>query len=147
MHALLMFLALCAGTFIPLQMGMNALLTLHWSKSAPLSSLFSFFLGTVALGILILVSRTPLPSLTSSTAPWYAWIGGLLGAVIVTTLTYLAPRIGALAMMSLLICGQLLASIIFDHYGLVGYPLRPVTVMRIIGVVLLICGVYLINRY
>ena len=147
MHVALLFLALVAGTFMPLQMGLNAMLQQHWSNSAPLASLISFAVGTVALLGFVLCMRIPFPVLITSTAPWYAWIGGLLGAVGVTTLTFLAPRIGALAMFSLLICGQLIASLAFDHFGVIGYPLRPVTLMRALGVVLLIGGAYLVNRY
>lgn len=147
MHAFLFILALFAGTFLPLQMGLNAMVTLHWSQSAPLSSLISFAVGTIVLSFFVFASRIPIPALATSSVPWYAWLGGLLGAIGVTTLTYLAPRIGALAMISLLICGQLFASVVLDHFGIVGYPLRPVTLMRALGLVMLICGAYLVNRY
>lgn len=147
MHITLLFLALFVGTFLPLQMGLNALLQQHWSNSAPLASLISFAVGTAVLFLYVGATRIPIPALASSTAPWYAWLGGLLGAIGVTTLTYLAPRIGALAMISLLICGQLIGSLIFDHFGLVGYSPRPVTLMRCIGVVLLIAGAYMVNKY
>lgn len=147
MHVFLFIFALFAGTFLPLQMGLNAMLTLYWSQSAPLSSLISFAVGTIVLSFFVFASRIPIPALAASTVPWYAWLGGLLGAIGVTTLTYLAPRIGALAMISLLICGQLFASVVLDHFGLVGYPLRPVTLMRALGLVMLIGGAYLVNRY
>lgn len=147
MHTALLFLALCVGTFMPLQMGLNAMINLHWSHSAPIASLISFFVGTIALGTFVLVTKIPIPALSTSTVPWYAWFGGLLGAVGVTTLTFLAPRIGALAMISLVICGQLVGSLIFDHFGVIGYTIRPVTFMRALGVVLLISGAYLVNRY
>lgn len=147
MHITLLFLALFVGTFLPLQMGLNAIINQQWSQSAPIASLVSFFVGTISLAIFVIATRIPIPALSTSTVPWYAWFGGILGAIGVTTLTYLAPRIGALAMLSLLICGQFLSSIIFDHFGLIGYPLRPITLMRALGVVLLIGGAYLINRY
>lgn len=147
MHITLLFLALVVGTFMPLQMGLNAIITQHWSQSAPIASLISFFVGTISLILFVVATRIPIPALSTSTVPWYAWFGGILGAVGVTTLTYLAPRIGAIAMLSLLICGQFISSIVFDHFGILGYPLRPVTFMRVCGVVLLISGAYLVNRY
>ncbi|SIO39391.1 DMT family transporter [Halodesulfovibrio marinisediminis] len=147
MHTALLFLALCVGTFMPLQMGLNAMVNLHWSHSAPIASLISFFVGTIALSLFVYMSKTPIPPFATSTVPWYAWFAGLLGAVGVTTLTFLAPRLGALAMVSLIICGQLIGSVVFDHFGLVGYTIRPVTLMRILGIVLLIAGAYLVNRY
>ncbi|MEZ0574790.1 DMT family transporter [Halodesulfovibrio aestuarii] len=143
----LLFLALFVGTFMPLQMGLNAMISQHWSHSAPIASLISFFVGTIALSIFVVVTKIPIPALSTSTVPWYAWFGGLLGAIGVTTLTFLAPRIGALAMISLIICGQLIGSVIFDHFGFIGYTIRPVTLMRALGVVLLISGAYLVNRY
>ena len=150
MHITLLFLALIVGTFMPLQMGLNAIITQQWSQSAPIASLVSFFVGTISLTLFVVATRIPIPALSTSTmgtVPWYAWFGGILGAVGVTTHTYLAPRIGAIAMLSLLICGQFISSIVFDHFGLLGYPLRPVTLMRVCGVVLLISGAYLVNRY
>lgn len=147
MHLTLLFLALFMGIFMPLQMGLNSMINQQWSQSAPIASLISFFVGTVSLTVFVVVTRTPIPPLSTSTVPWYAWFGGILGAVGVTALTFLAPRIGALAMLSLLICGQFISSMIFDHFGILGYPLRPVTLMRVAGVALLITGAYLVNRY
>lgn len=42
--------------------------------------------------------------------------------------------------------GQMVAALIVDHYGAIGFPAQPVTVWRVIGVVLLVVGVLLIMR-
>lgn len=147
MHALLFLLAICFGLCMPLQMGLNSILQQHWANSALVASFVSFLVGGIALGVFLIIARVPVPALSSSSAPWYAWLGGLIGAVGVTTLTYLAPKIGALAMLSLVIFGQLVGSLIFDHFGLLGYVVRPVSVMRILGVLFLLCGMFLVNKY
>jgi transporter family-2 protein len=74
-------------------------------------------------------------------------IGGLLGGIMVMTTIILAPKIGAVALVSSLLAGQLICSIVLDHQGWVGFSIHPVNGMRIFGILLLISGVYLINRF
>ena len=147
MQTTLIITALVIGGFLPIQMGLNAQLLNNWSQNAVLATLASFIVGTIALVGYMMITRVPVPALSTSTAPWYAWTGGLLGALGVSVLTYLAPRLGALTMISLIICSQLILSIVFDHFGIIGYPLRPITIMRCLGVVLLIVGAFLVTKY
>ncbi len=74
------------------------------------------------------------------------YAGGLLGAVYVVGVIALAPRLGALLTFALVIAGQLLASLLLDHLGLL-YPRHPVNLPRLLGALLLLAGVVLIRRY
>jgi len=79
-------------------------------------------------------------------APWYLWIGGLLGVIYLTATIILAPLLGAATMIGLIIAGQMLASITLDHFGLVGFPVHPLSFWRVFGAIFLIIGVVLIQR-
>jgi len=57
------------------------------------------------------------------------------------------PRIGGLALLALIISGQLGASIVFDHFGWLGFPVREISLGRVGGVVLLAAGVYLVQKF
>ncbi|HCF25840.1 MAG TPA: hypothetical protein DEV81_01150, partial [Cyanobacteria bacterium UBA11049] len=89
----------------------------------------------------------PLPEISRATqAPWYFWIGGLLGVIYLTATIILAPLLGAATMIGLIIAGQMLASICLDHFGLVGFPVHPLGFWRAFGAIFLIVGVVLIQR-
>ncbi len=79
-------------------------------------------------------------------APAWVYIGGLLGVVYVVAVIFLAPKLGGLLTFALAIAGQLLAALLLDHLGWL-YPQRPINLLRLLGVVLLVGGVWLIRRY
>ncbi|WP_407252114.1 DMT family transporter [Klebsiella pneumoniae] len=55
------------------------------------------------------------------------------------------PKLGATTVLALMVVGQMLLSLMLDHYGLLGIPVYPVTGIRLLGVVLLVLGVVLIR--
>lgn len=141
----LVLVALVAGTCIPIQAGVNARLSL-WAGSPLLAAAISFTVGTLVLTAGVLVSRVPLPGLSSAaTQPWWLWCGGALGAFFVAVTIFLAPRLGATNMLAWLLAGQMLAALLLDHFGLLGYPLHSLSIGRLAGVVLLVAGVLLIR--
>jgi transporter family-2 protein len=143
----LALLALAAGTCIPTQAGINARLSL-WARSPALAATISFLVGTVVLTGYVLAARLPLPALRSAAAqPWWLWSGGVLGAFFVAVTIYLAPRLGATNMLAWVLAGQMLAAMTLDHFGLLGYPLHPLSLGRLAGIVLLIAGVLLIRIF
>ncbi|MEW6348738.1 MAG: DMT family transporter [Thermodesulfobacteriota bacterium] len=147
MDWLYILIALIAGAFIPTQAGINSQLR-DWTGDAALAALISFAVGTLALWVYSLVMRIPWPPLrTAIDLPWWIWTGGLGGAFFVAVTVVLVPRLGAATMVGLMIAGQVLAGIVFDHYGLNGYQVRPATLLRIAGAILLVTGVVLIRRY
>ncbi len=140
-------LALLAGLAVAIQTGVNAQLRLVVSNPT-LTALLSFTVGTVILSVYVLVtSHHTLPSVhTLTNIPWWKWLGGVMGAFYITTVVIIAPKIGAANTLGFIVAGQLISAVIFDHFGLVGFVVRPVTLLRILGVVFLIVGVYLIRR-
>jgi bacterial/archaeal transporter family-2 protein len=140
------FLGLAAGLGLTIQVGMNTQLR-KVLNSAFSAALISFTVGTLTLVALIVVTRTTLPSRTMlAEVPAWAWFGGLLGAFIVAISTVVAAQLGATSLLVLGLAGQLAMALVVDHYGWLGLPEHPLTLMRFMGVALVGAGVWLITR-
>jgi transporter family-2 protein len=140
-------LALAAGATVPTQAGINARLNL-FTQSPVISAGISFAVGTLVLAVYALVLRIGLPPLGAAAGhPWWIWGGGALGAFFVSAVIVLAVKLGATAMVALVLAGQLIMSIVLDHFGALGYPIHPINGWRLVGVGLLMVGAYLIKRF
>jgi transporter family-2 protein len=81
-------------------------------------------------------------------APWYLWpAGGVLGVTYLTGNILLAPKLGAGALVALVVAGQLVFSVLLDHFGWLGFAQHPAGVARVAGCSLMIAGVFLISRF
>ena len=113
-----------------------------------LGALIFFLSLTFGLVAYTLVARIPLPALAGIGAhPWWIWIGGALGAFFVTATIILVPKLGATTMVTTVLAGQMFASLLLDHFGALGYPLHPVSLGRVAGVLLVCVGVWLIKAF
>lgn len=140
-------LVICIGLTVPIQAGVNAQLG-RFIGNPLFAGLISFVVGTLTMLTLMLLGRASWPTLESfSSVPWWAWCGGMFGAVFVLGTLLIAPRLGATTMLGLIVAGQLTSSLIFDQFGWVGYPHHPISVMRLVGVGLLVLGVFLVQRF
>ncbi|NOI21906.1 DMT family transporter [Vibrio mediterranei] len=141
----LVILSVVVGVGLVSQAGVNAQLKVGMSSSLQ-AAFVSFVVGTAVLGILVVIEGKPwFPQGSISSLPWWAWIGGLLGAFNIAMSIYLAPQLGALALAISIVCGQVIASIFYDQYGLLGYPTIEMTPQRIGGAFLIILGVMLVT--
>ena len=139
--------AFVAGAMIPFQAGVNAQLA-QWLGSPIRAAFVSFLVGTVALLALAALVFKPLPSAGRlDEAPWWVWIGGLLGAFYVAGSIVTAPRLGAATLIALVVAGQSLASLVVDHFGWVGFEEHHVSLGRIAGLALLFAGVVLVRVF
>ena len=139
-------LAVAAGVSVVVQQVLNANLGAALN-SAAWSGFTSYLLGLVCMVVLAAVLQDPVPSLAIATrVSWWAWSGGIFGAVFVGLAIFLVPQIGAATFLALLVSGQMLASVAFDHFGWLGLVQRTLDLPRLIGVGLLIAGVVLIRR-
>jgi transporter family-2 protein len=140
-------LALFAGAMMPTQAAINNKLATV-VESPILAALVSFFVGTLGLFAYALVSGAPLGNLTSArNAPAIAWIGGLLGAFFVASAVILVPRLQVAMTFSLIVAGQMIVTLIIDHFGLLGVEVKPISLARIGGILLILAGVVLIRRF
>ena len=147
MGQLYILVALAIGLLLPLQVGINA--ELAQRVSSPITaSFFSFAVGTIGLMICLWVSRVPWPDWnTVTTFPVWLWLGGLIGAFAVFGGVISGPKIGLLSLVALVLTGQLVASLIMDHNGWLGLPVRELSLGRTLGSVLLLVAVILIHKY
>ena len=140
-------LALMAGAMMPTQAAINNKLAGY--VASPISAAFiSFLIGTVGLFAYMLATGVPVSNITNiKDAPPVAWLGGLLGAFFVTCTVILAPRIGVAMTFSLIVAGQMMITLVLDHFGFLGLEERPVSFSRVLGVLLITGGVILIRRF
>ena len=142
-----LLLALVAGAMMPTQAAINNKLSV-FVDSPILAALISFFVGTLGLFVYVLISGVPLSNLVSAkNAPAALWIGGLLGAFFVTSTVVLVPRLGVAMTFSLIIAGQMLITLVIDHFGLLGVPVKEVSLARGGGILLITAGVILIRKF
>jgi bacterial/archaeal transporter family-2 protein len=108
---------------------------------------FSFLVGTIALVALASVLRGGLSSLGEvGRVPWWALIGGLLGAVYVFVALEAVRTLGASGLTAVVIAGQLAISVLIDRFGLLGIAKQQIAAPRIVGLALLAAGVVLVVR-
>jgi transporter family-2 protein len=145
--SLLWLLALVAGALIPVQAAANAALSKSIRGNVPFSALALFVVAGAVTALAVLVSRDSIPTAASlRAAPWWSYVGGLIVAFYVFSITFLAPRLGVGTAISLVVTGQILAALTIDHFGLLRSLTFPLTPARLLGAVLMGIGVFLALR-
>ena len=140
-------LVLIAGMLAPVQAGVNFILSQH-VKSFFMAALISFIVGSIGLFLYCVFTKVQFPKLhTFIYSPWWIWLGGLCGAFLVTVTIAAVPKLGATTMFAVFLAGQMIASLILDHFGLLNYPIHTLNIWRVIGVILLFAGVFLIKKF
>lgn len=135
------------GICFGIQVAVNGQLT-GVLGSAIHAGFISFVVGTLALLILLAVTRPSLRITVPAGAqrnPWWMWLGGLLGALYVTGVAFLSPEIGSAATVIVTQTGIIAGSLAVDHFGLLSAPRKPVQPLQVIGLVIMIGGVMIMN--
>ena len=141
----LLALAAVAGAVVPFQSAINS--NLARGLGHPLwATLASLLVSVLVLLPVILALRLPLPSMAFiSKAPLWIWAGGAFGVCFVALAVMLLPKLGASGFVALALAGQVIASMVLDHFGLFGLMEKQLTLPRVSGALLLIAGVVLIQ--
>jgi bacterial/archaeal transporter family-2 protein len=139
-------LAALAGAGIATQSGTNAVLG-RMLGHPMWASFWQFAAGTVLMVVIMVVMRVPVPAFaaTAATGPWWVWIGFITGSFFVVAGLSLSPVIGVGGFIAALVAGQMIASLLLDHFGLVGLAVRPLTLARMVGAAMIVGGVLLIQ--
>lgn len=138
-------LVFIAGAMVAIQAPTNAMLA-KAGGSPVLAALISFAVGTTALlGVWLMSGNRPAASAFAG-LPWYAWIGGLYGAVFVAVAAYAAPKIGVASLITIGIAGQIAMALWLDHVGAMGLAREPINAGKVIGALLVVAGVVLVRR-
>jgi bacterial/archaeal transporter family-2 protein len=140
--------ALICGAVLTTQVGGNTLLGKSIGNSY-IPAAVNMVTGLVFTVLLLLIVHKPMPSVAQlRAAPWWTWLaGGFLGTAYLTGNILLAPKLGAAALVGLVVTGQLLFAVLADNYGWLGFEPHPATLWRGVGCVLMMGGVFLIAKY
>ena len=141
-----LLLAILAGALLPIQAGVN--LQLRGLIGHPLTAtLVSFVVGAIGLAAVAGAVRAPMwLGGAWGRSEWWHWSCGLLGAVYIVGTIVLAPRLGAATFVAALVAGQMITSLVIDHYGWVGFAEHAISPLRVLGAVLVVGGVVLVQR-
>jgi transporter family-2 protein len=143
---LYLVIVVLAGALIATQSGVNSQLA-RAAGHPVFAATISFVVGSLGLLACSFVLRGAWAGPAALTqAPWWVWTGGLMGAVFVSTTAWLAPVLGAATLVSVAVAGQMVFALVLDHYGLVGFPVRTMSLGRAVGAGLLVAGVVLIRK-
>lgn len=123
----------------------------------PLTSMMSERIGTVESVFIVhlggaLFAAVPLLLFRGGnlgnwrSVPWYALAAGIFGLVILSAVSYTIPRIGVLTSVTLIIVAELVTGAILDHFGLLGATVRLIDPARLLGVLVLLLGTWLVMR-
>ena len=139
-------LSILAGVAVAFQTGVNSQLRTD-TNNPVLTALISFGVGTILLMVLYFSFFRQSPIFPPGVNPtWWKFTGGTLGVLYVTAVVIAAPRIGAANSLAFIVGGQFVTAIVIDHFALMNMPLTSISLTRIVGIVLLLAGVYLIQR-
>ena len=134
------------GATLALQVGMAA--TMRGHVGSPMAAaLVNFAVGTMFLFIAVALGRGSLAGLAQvGAAPWWAWGAGILGGLYITASAAFGSSLGGATFLALVVAGQMIAALALDHYGWLGFPVRPLDAWRVGGALLVIAGMLLLAR-
>jgi bacterial/archaeal transporter family-2 protein len=148
MQWVLYVFAAAAGAMNAIQPGCNSTLgrTLDQPFVAALTVLAVSFTSILTLGLLL--GQLAWPGGTKiAEVPWWAWIGGMLGANYLMSMLFVAQRVGAAMFMGLTVTVAILTSLMLDHFGWVGFHQHSINWGRALGCLLMISGLGLIAKF
>lgn len=144
---LFILLSLLAGAMIPFQSAMNA--QLGKSLQSPYySALTVFVVAFIGLAIYILAARYSTPSGSQfAAAPKWSYLGGIFGGTYILLIVICAPKLGIGNVTVVVLLGQIIAAVFIDQFGLLNAMVHRITWQRLLGVALMIAGVYLVRKF
>lgn len=140
-------LAVCAGMAFTIQSALNAQVR-QLTGNPFQASLYSYVGGTVTFLVCLFIGNMSVipPNSILTEIKWWQLTGGMFGAFYVYAIIMTVDKISSANMFSLLIAGQLLLAVLFDHFGLLGLNIHKLTTFRLLGIVILVIGVYIIQK-
>jgi len=139
-------IAFLAGTFLPIQAGLNT--RLGKAIESPVhASLISFIIGAFTVLLYCLVTKQYVAWAGMKSAPIYVWLGGALGAFYVTAIILAFPQIGPAMTFGLVVAGQMIISVLLDHFNILVAQQHSINIWKLSGIVLIVLGVIIIRRF
>lgn len=139
-------IAFASGAFLPIQAGLNT--KLGKSIASPVhASMISFLVGVLTVLVYTQITKQPVTWAGVKTAPWYSWVGGVLGAFYVTAIILAFPKIGPALTFGLVVAGQMVIAVVLDHFNILVAQQHSINIWRLLGIVLIIAGVVIIRKF
>ncbi len=137
---LILFIGLAGGIAVGLQSPLASMIS---QRLGIFESVFIVHIGgaLVALIPLLFIGGGKLGQWRS--LPWYALFAGVFGLIVIGAISYMIPRVGVAASIITVVAGQLLVGTILDHFGWLGAAERPLDLTRVIGMIVVLVGVWL----
>ena len=136
---LIILVGLAGGVAVGLQSPMASMIS---QRLGVFESVFIVHVGGAVIALLpMLIYGSKLSQWRS--LPWYTLAAGVFGLVVIGAVSYMIPRVGVAASITTVVAGQLLVGVLLDHFGLLGASVRALDVTRIIGLIVLLVGVWL----
>lgn len=142
--AILILLGLLGGVAVGLQGPLSSLMS---GKIGILESIFIVHIGGAVLSIVPLMVLFGGGNLSQwRSAPWYALGAGAMGLVVIGAVSITIPKIGVAPTVTLIVVAQLIVGAILDQYGWLGVHVRPIDTTRILGMLTLFVGTWLMVK-
>lgn len=146
-NAAFILLTLLVGFCFPVMASSNGIL--GKSLGSPfIATLLVFQLGSLLLLLILAVKGPAFPPLAQVlNIKWTVWLGGCIVILNLVTFTVVPGKIGIANMVVLFMAGQLLASVVTEHYGLLGFTMHKINWQRLLGVLCLLAGIIMVKKY
>lgn len=137
---LIILIGLAGGIAVGLQSPMASILS---QRLGLFESVFIVHIGGAAIALLPLLFFSGGKLSQWRGVPWYALGAGVFGLVVIASFSYMIPRVGIAAAITTIVAGQLLVGMVLDHFGLLGAAVRSFDATRIVGMAVVLAGVWL----
>jgi bacterial/archaeal transporter family-2 protein len=139
-------MAFMAGSFLPIQAGLNA--KLGKAVQSPIhASMISFIVGSIGLVLYIFFTKQTVSWAGVESAPGYVWVAGLLGAFYVTVIILAFPKLGPGLTFGLVVAGQMIISVLLEQFNILVSSPHPINSLRLLGIVMIVAGVIILRRF
>ena len=132
--------ALLAGAFIPLIGILNARVGRALGEPIYATVIVFFVAILIALFISVAFGKSSLTTENLQNLAVFDFGAGLIVAFYVISATVLAPKIGVANFIVMAVSSQILFSLMIDHFGLFGAPVKPISITQLFGAVMLLIG-------
>ncbi len=137
---LIILVGLAGGVAVGLQSPMASMIT---QRLGIFESVFIVHIGGAIIALLPLLFYGGGKLSQWRSVPWYTLGAGIFGLIVIGAISYMIPKVGVAASITTIVAGQLLVGILLDHFGLLGASVRSLDLTRIIGIVVVLAGVWL----
>lgn len=137
---LILLIGLAGGIAVGLQSPLASLLT---QRLGIFESVFIVHMGGAVIALIPLLFYGGGKLSQWRSVPWYTLGAGIFGLVVIAAISYMIPRVGVAASIITIVAGQLLVGTILDQFGWLGASLRPLDLTRVIGLAVVLFGVWL----